>query len=133
MATTEILTDETKETAAAFWQRANVWFQAHGITVQRVMTDNGNCYRSRVFAQALGPHIRHKRTRPYRPQTNGKVERFNRTMLEEWAYIRPYRSEAERVSAFPDWLHAYNHCESLSWLVRDWLAGWLLARPAPKM
>jgi transposase InsO family protein len=109
LAYTEILTDETKETAAAFWQRANTWFQSRGITVQRVLTDNGNCYRSRVFAQALGPDIKHKRTRPYRPQTNGKVERFNRTMLEEWAYARPYRSEAERVAAFPDWLHAYNH------------------------
>ncbi|MDQ0078936.1 integrase core domain-containing protein, partial [Arthrobacter oryzae] len=58
---------------------------------------------------ALGPDIKHKRTRPYRPQTNGKVERFNRTMLEEWAYIRPYSSEAERVAAFPAWLHSYNH------------------------
>jgi transposase InsO family protein len=109
LAYTEILADETKETAAAFWKRANAWFQAHGITVQRVLTDNGNCYRSRTFAQTLGPDIKHKRTRPYRPQTNGKVERFNRTMLEEWAYGRPYRSEAERVAAFPTWLHAYNH------------------------
>jgi transposase InsO family protein len=109
LAYTEILADETKETAAAFWKRANAWFQTHGITVQRVLTDNGNCYRSRAFAEALGPDIKHKRTRPYRPQTNGKVERFNRTMLEEWAYTRPYRSEAERVAAFPDWLHAYNH------------------------
>jgi transposase InsO family protein len=109
LAYTEILADEAKETAAAFWQRANAWFQAQGITVQRVLTDNGNCYRSRAFAEALGPDIKHKRTRPYRPQTNGKVERFNRTMLEEWAYIRPYRSEAERVAAFPDWLHAYHH------------------------
>jgi len=109
LAYTEILADETKETAAAFWQRANIWFQAQGITIQRVLTDNGNCYRSKAFAQALGPDIKHKRTRPYRPQTNGKVERFNRTMLEEWAYIRPYRSEAERVAAFPEWLHAYNH------------------------
>ncbi|MGM9474205.1 IS481 family transposase [Pseudarthrobacter sp. YS3] len=109
LAYTEILTDETKETAAVFWQRANAWFEAQGITVQRVLTDNGNCYRSRTFAQALGPDIKHKRTRPYRPQTNGKVERFNRTMLEEWAYIRPYRSETERVAAFSEWLHAYNH------------------------
>lgn len=109
LAYTEILTDETKETAAGFWVRANAWFKEHGVTVQRVLTDNGNCYRSHAFAEALGPNIKHKRTRPYRPQTNGKVERFNRTMLEEWAYIRPYRSEAERVAAFPDWLHAYNH------------------------
>ncbi|WP_458112251.1 IS481 family transposase [Arthrobacter sp. R1-13] len=109
LAYTEILTDETKETAAAFWQRANAWFQSRGITIQRVLTDNGNCYRSRLFAEALGPDVKHKRTRPYRPQTNGKVERFNRTMLEEWAYARPYRSETERVAGFPDWLHAYNH------------------------
>jgi transposase InsO family protein len=102
LAYTEILTDETKETTAAFWQRANACFQAQGITVQRVLTDNGNCYRSRIFAQALGPNIKNKRTRPYRPQTNGKAARFNRTMLEEWAYIRPYRTEAERVAAFPD-------------------------------
>lgn len=75
----------------------------------RVLTDNGSCYCSRVFAQALGPDIKHKRTRPYRPQTKGNVERFNRTLLEEWAYIRPYCSQAERVAAFPGWLHAYYH------------------------
>lgn len=105
----EILTDEKKETVAAFWNRANTWFESRGITVQRVLTDNGNGYRSRAFADALGPRIKHKRTRPYRPQTNGKVERFNRTMLEEWAYATTYRSEAERVAAFPAWLHHYNH------------------------
>jgi transposase InsO family protein len=77
--------------------------------VQRVLTDNGACYRSRDFAAALGDDITHKRTRPYRPQTNGKVERFNRTMLEEWAYAQPYRCEAERAALFPDWIHAYNH------------------------
>lgn len=109
LAYTEILTDETKETAADFWVRANAWFKEHGVTVQRVLADNGNCYRSHAYAEALGPDMKHKRTRPYRPQTNGKVERSNGTMLEEWAYIRPYRSEAERVAAFPDWLHAYNH------------------------
>jgi hypothetical protein len=103
------LTDETNETAAAFWPRANAWFQTQGIMVQRVLTDNWNCCRSRAFAEALGQDIKHKRTRPYRPQTNGMVERCNRTMLEEWAYFRPYRSEAERVTAFPEWLPAYNH------------------------
>lgn len=77
--------------------------------MRRVLTDNGSCYRSRVFAAALGETITHKRTRPYRPQTNGKVERFNRTMLQEWAYARPYLSEAERAAAFPDFLHHYNH------------------------
>ncbi|HEY7044443.1 MAG TPA: IS481 family transposase [Nocardioidaceae bacterium] len=105
----ELLTDERKETAAAFWQRANAYFQSAGIIVKRVMTDNGSCYRSRVFADALGEDIAHKRTRPYRPQTNGKVERFNRTMLEEWAYAKPYHSESERAACFPDWLHTYNH------------------------
>jgi transposase InsO family protein len=73
-----------------------------------VLTDNGSCYRSRVFAAALG-NLTHKRTRPYRPQTNGKVERFNRTLLEEWAYARLYRSDTERCHTFPTWLHTYNH------------------------
>lgn len=109
LAYTEILTDEQKETAAGFWQRANAYFADCGIVVKRVLTDNGSCYRSHAFRDALGPQVTHKRTRPYRPQTNGKVERFNRTMLDEWAYARPYRSEAERVAAFPDWLHHYNH------------------------
>jgi transposase InsO family protein len=105
----ELLTDERKETAAAFWVRANAYFNSVGITVRRVLTDNGSCYRSKLFAETLGEEITHKRTRPYRPQTNGKVERFNRTMLEEWAYARPYLSESERVACFPEWLHTYNH------------------------
>ncbi|WP_222273349.1 IS481 family transposase, partial [Modestobacter marinus] len=109
LAYSEILTDERQETVVAFWTRARAWFTDCGITVQRVLTDNGSAYRSRLFAQALGPAIKHKRTRPYRPQTNGKVERFNRTLLEEWAYARPYASEAERVAAYPDFLHRYNH------------------------
>jgi len=77
--------------------------------VKRVLTDNGNAYRSAAWKQALGEDIAHKRTRPYRPQTNGKVERFNRTLLEEWAYARPYTSEAERVAAYAEFLHTYNH------------------------
>lgn len=109
LAYTEILGDERKDTAAGFWTRAQDFFAAHGITVKRVLTDNGSCYRSRTFAEALGTGIKHKFTRPYRPQTNGKVERYNRTMLEEWAYARPYRSDAERLEAFPAWLHDYNH------------------------
>lgn len=81
-----------------------------GITVQHVLTDNGSCYRSRTWANTLAETgIAHKRTRPYRPQTNGKVERFNRTLLDEWAYARPYRSEQECRDAFPIWLHNYNH------------------------
>lgn len=109
LAYSEILPDERQETVAAFWTRAAAFFAGCGITVARVLTDNGSAYRSKLFAQTLGSSIKHKRTRPYRPQTNGKVERFNRTLLEEWAYARPYASEAERVAAYADFLHRYNH------------------------
>jgi transposase InsO family protein len=105
----ELLTDEKKETAAAFWTRARAHFADLGISVTAVLTDNGSCYRSAAFTAALGEDIKHRRTRPYRPQTNGKVERVNRTMLEEWAYARAYRSEDERAAAFATWLHTYNH------------------------
>lgn len=110
LAHSEILTDEKKETATAFWQRAHSYFTGVGITVERVLTDNGACYKSHTWRDALAAAgIAHKRTRPYRPQTNGKVERLNRTLLDEWAYARPYRSEQERRDAFPAWLHTYNH------------------------
>lgn len=109
LAYSEPLADERKETAARFWQRARTFFTEHGITVTAVMTDNGSCYRSHVFAAALGPDITHRRTRPFRPQTNGKVERFNRTLTAEWAYAKPYTSETEREAAYADWLHHYNH------------------------
>ncbi len=82
LAYSEVLNDELKETAAAFWARANAWFAECGITVRKVLTDNGSCYRSHAFAEALGS-IQHRRTRPYRPQTNGKVERFHRTLADE--------------------------------------------------
>ncbi len=108
LAYSEILNDEKKETASAFWLRATRWFLEHGVVVKEVLTDNGSCYRSFDFRDALG-EVRHRWTRPYRPQTNGKVERFNRTMLEEWAYVRPYQSETERVAAFEGFLHLYNH------------------------
>jgi len=100
----EILSDERKETASAFWTRANDYFNGCGITVLRVLTDNGSAYRSKLFAQALGS-IKHKRTRPYRPQTNGKVERFNRTLGEEWADARLYLSEAERLAEYATFIH----------------------------
>jgi transposase InsO family protein len=110
LAYSEILPDERKETAAAFWTRAQAFFTQAGITVQRVLTDNGACYRSHPWRDALAQTgIVHKRTRPYRPQTNGKVERFNRTLLDEWAYAQPYRTEQERRDAYPAWLHTYNH------------------------
>lgn len=108
LAYSEILGDERKETAAGFWIRANAFFAAAGITVQAVMTDNGSCYRSRTFATALGD-IKHVWTRPYRPQTNGKVERFNRTLAEEWAYAATYLSDEARAATYPAWLHYYNH------------------------
>jgi transposase InsO family protein len=110
LAYSEILPDETKESATAFWNRAHAFFTAHGITVHRVLTDNGSCYRSHHWRDNLTTSgITHKRTRPYRPQTNGKVERFNRTLLEEWAYLRPYTTDAERTDALDAFLHTYNH------------------------
>ncbi|QUQ67902.1 IS481 family transposase [Kutzneria sp. CA-103260] len=110
LAYTEILPDETRNTAVAFWARAQTFFHSNGITIARVLTDNGSCYRSHLWRDTLAAAgVTHKRTRPYRPQTNGKVERFNRTLLDEWAYARPYRSETERREALPRWLHTYNH------------------------
>ena len=110
LAYTEILGDERAETAAAFWTRAQVWFTSSGITVSRVLTDNGACYRSHRWRDTLTTAgIAHKRTRIYRPQTNGKVERFHRTLLDEWAYARPYLTERDRRTELPDWLHTYNH------------------------
>jgi transposase InsO family protein len=106
----EIHPDETRQTAAGFLVRAQAWFADHGVVIQRVLTDNGGCYRSHLWAQTcqqLG--ITATRTRPYRPQTNGKVERFNRTLLDGWAYRRLYTSEAARRAAFRPWLHWYNH------------------------
>jgi transposase InsO family protein len=110
LAYTEILPDERKETAAAFLARAHAWYAAAGITIERVLSDNGACYRSRNWAATCAElGITHKRTRPYRPQTNGKVERFHRTLADEWAYARPYTSETERRAALDPWLHMYNH------------------------
>ena len=108
LAYSEQLEDERKETAAGFWRRAAAFFAEHGVTVTAVMTDNGSCYRSRDFATALGS-IQHRWTRPYRPQTNGKVERFNRTLATEWAYAQSYDSESARSATYANWLHHYNH------------------------
>lgn len=108
VAYSEILGDERKETVVDFWARANTFFNSLGIIVKRVLTDNGSCYRSRLFAEALG-EIAHKKTRPYRPQTNGKVERFNRTLAAEWAYADTYTSDEARAATYDDWLHHYNH------------------------
>jgi len=83
-------------------------FAHYDITVEAVLTDNGSCYRSHLFRAALDG-IKHRRIRPRRPQTNGKIERFNRTLLAEWAYVRPYSGEDERTAALDAWLHIYNH------------------------
>jgi transposase InsO family protein len=110
LAYSEICADETRHTAIAFWARAHAWFTAAGITTQQVMTDNGACYKSFAWRDALAAAgISHKRTRPYRPQTNGKVERFHRTLAEEWAYARPYASDTARTAELDTWLHTYNH------------------------
>jgi len=109
LAYVEVLSDERKETVTAFLQRAVAWFSDQGIIVERLMTDNGPGYRSKLHrraCEALG--IRHLFTRPYRPRTNGKAERFIRTMLEGWAYRRPYATSAERRVALDAFLTRYN-------------------------
>lgn len=108
LAYSEVQRNEQATTAAEFWTRAVAFFADHGIGVERVLTDNGSCYRSSDFARALG-EVRHSFTRPYRPATNGKAERFNRTLLAEWAYARPWTSEGQRTRGLARWLHIYNH------------------------
>ena len=106
----EVLPDERKDSAVAFLKRAVKWFARFGITVRRVLTDNGSCYRSKLFqprCQAMG--IRKKYTRPYRPQTNGKAERFIQTLLREWAYARIYITSNERKTVLPIYLTHYNY------------------------
>jgi len=106
----EVHPDELGTTAAAFLARALAWFAAHGVRVERVLTDNGACYRSRPFrAAAAAAELRLKKTRPYRPQTNGKVERFNLTLKREWAWARPYAANQQRTDALEGFLHRYNH------------------------
>jgi transposase InsO family protein len=110
LAYVEVLTDETGATAVAFLRRALAFFARYGIQVEGILTDNGSAYRSVVHALAcrsLG--IRHLRTRAYRPQTNGKAERFIRTMLTGWAYGAVYGSSTERTAALDGWLWHYNH------------------------
>lgn len=110
LAYVEVLPDEKALTAVGFLRRAIKHFARYGITVERVITDNGSPYLSTahtIACKTLG--IRHLRTRPYRPQTNGKAERFIRTMLGGWAYGAIYRSSAERTAALDGWLHHYNH------------------------
>jgi transposase InsO family protein len=106
----EILPDERGETATAFFRRAVAWYAMRGVKVERVLTDNGTCYRSHLFADACrGGAIRHLRTKPYTPKTNGKAERMIQTLLREWAYRYPFRSSAERQQLLDPYLHFYNH------------------------
>ena len=102
--------DEKKETATEVLRNAVAWFAERGVTVQRVLSDNGSCYKSNLWRDTckdLG--ITPKKTRPYRPQTNGKIERFHRTLAEGWAFKKFYNSESARLAALPAWVHEYNH------------------------
>lgn len=109
LAYVEILQDEKGFTAAGFLKRALAWFQQLGVKVQRVMTDNGSCYISQAFAHMCRSFsLQHIRTRPYRPQTNGKAERYIQTLLREWAYRFPYCSSSQRAARLPLYLHFYN-------------------------
>jgi transposase InsO family protein len=110
MAYAEICTDEKAATAVAVLHRAVEWFADHGVTIQRVLSDNGSAYRSYAWRDACTElRITPKRTRPYRPQTNGKIERFHRTLADGWAYARLYQSTEERNTELAGWLHFYNH------------------------
>jgi transposase InsO family protein len=109
LAYVEVLPDERGATAAGFLRRAVSWFKGMGIGVERVLSDNGSCYRSAVHAEACSElGMRHLRTRPYRPRTNGKAERFIQTLTNRWAYGAIYGSSAERTAALPGWLDHYN-------------------------
>jgi transposase InsO family protein len=106
----EIHEDEKAVTAIGVLRRAVAWFAARGVTVERVLSDNGSAYKSHAWRDACHElDITPKKTRPYRPQTNGKIERFHRTLAEGWAFSRHYNSESARRNALPAWLHHYNH------------------------
>ena len=109
LATAQLFPDEKKESAVAFLEAAIAYYRSLGITVSRVMTDNGSCYRSKAFLRACARlNIKPIRTRPYTPQTNGKAERFIQTALREWAYARAYNTSDERHRDLDLWLHRYN-------------------------
>jgi transposase len=123
LAYAEVLADEKSTTAIGFLRRAVAFYRRHGIQVERVLTDNGACYRAVIHALACKRlRIRHLRTRPYRPQTNGKAERFIRTMLNGWAYGTIYRSSTERTAALDGWLWHYG------WKSSRWTVGGSFAR-----
>jgi len=110
LAYSEFAGPENSDNCVAFLDRAVAWFAAQGITIERILTDNGVGYRSTAWARRCAElGIRHSRTRPYRPATNGKAERFNRTLADEWAYSRLWTSDARRARALDPWLHRYNN------------------------
>jgi transposase InsO family protein len=111
LAYSEVLRDERGVTSVGFWQRAHAWFTEHAVSVEVVQTDNGACYKAHAFRAVIeATGATHRRLPPRRPQWNGKV--FNRTLLDEWAYRRVYRSEQSRTQALQRWLHLYNHHRS---------------------
>jgi transposase InsO family protein len=115
LAYSEILPDEKTASALGFLDRALSWLKRHGVSVERIMTDNGSAYRSHAFRQACtSAGLRHLRTRPYTPRTNGKAERFIQTSLREWAYARPYQTSAERNAVLAPWITDYNTTRSHS-------------------
>jgi transposase InsO family protein len=106
----EIHENETAATAVGVLRRAVSWFEARGVTIERVLSDNGSAYKSHAWRDVCAElGIKPKKTRPYRPQTNGKIERFHRTLADGWAFSRHYNSESARRAALPAWLHEYNH------------------------
>lgn len=131
LAYTELLATERKDSAVPFTARAIAWFASHGVTVERIMTDNGSAYKSFAFRDLLiGRGIKHKRTRPYTPRTNGKAERFIQTSLREWAYAQPFHSSTERAAAMPPWIDTYNRSRPHSALGATSPLNWIAARRA---
>jgi len=109
IAFSQIMKDQRKGSAVAFLKAAIAYYASLGVKVERVMTDNGSCYNSRAFGKACKRHgLKHIRTKPYTPKTNGKAERFIQTSLREWAYARAYNTSDERADELPRWLHRYN-------------------------
>ena len=110
LAYSEVLGDERKDTACAFLRRAVTFYEANHVHIERILTDNGSAYRSHLMAATTAElGIRHSRTRPYRPRTNGKVERFIQTLTNRWAYGAIYTTSQQRADALPGWLRFYNH------------------------
>jgi transposase InsO family protein len=110
LAYVEVLPDQRGATTVEYLRRARRWFAEHSVDVQRIMTDNGVNYRARVVAALCAElRIRHVFTRPYRPRTNGKAERFIQTLLREWAYAATYPTSTDRLRALPAWINYYNH------------------------